>query len=341
MGPEAVVTYPLETAHGDMLKESADEFVRGQAHRLETSAFCVTILEQVTPVFQTEDAASPHRPAEQVTSDIGEDILRAFAAGAAERHPVMSIESGGQRHIGQFTFQRSEVFSTEEPGQSFDVNEEVGAGPVPGPVFRDGHAGHQAVHVRMPEKCPGPGMKYGQDPDPASAEAWIHGQFLQRVSGGPHQQRQRDSAMPSSQITQFGREREDHVEIAYRKQLSGPAGQPVDGLAAMASGARPVSTAIVHELPDAAGEAVDDLAPQFTRAAGKDVLNSANMRDRDIPPESCQIAVPVTFQNIDYRQHTSASEAFRELLQRAGHPVKRFVGHVCVNRGGLRVAVSQ
>ena len=112
-----------------------------------------------------------------------------------------------------------------------------------------------------------PGVEHGGDANARAEMAWVGGDGEHGLRRRPEQQVVHDGLVVEGDIGDFGRNREDDVEIANRQQVGFTRGQPFACLCTLAFGTVPVAAAVIGDPLMAAVLAGLDMTAQSGRAA--------------------------------------------------------------------------
>ena len=172
------------------------------------------------------------------------------------------------------------------------------------PISGDPTGWDQAVHVRMVDQGPGPGVQHTQDPDQPADIMWVRGQLDERLGRGAEQDVVEVFLMGADELPQLMGHGEDHVKVGDRQELLTPLCQPGLGVQAMTLGATAVAAGVVdvvflttvialQQVPaQGLGPAVDNIVHGATMA-GQEILaqtapgSHAHSAGRRLPPLAC------------------------------------------------------
>ena len=124
----------------------------------------------------------------------------------------------GEPEVGGGLVQALQEFSSKDPAERFDVEQEVVASGDPASaVKRQGAAGDQTMEVEVRTKSLIPGVEHGQKGELASQMS--PAKIEQRLGDRVEQQRQQDLLVGQNQGVQFMGEGEDQMEVTDGQQF--------------------------------------------------------------------------------------------------------------------------
>src|SRR2546427_12137311 len=96
-------------------------------------------------------------------------------------HPFFLPHPGRHGSKQRRLFQFITKLGAKDHGESFDRNEEIGAGKLPTTIISKSAAGDDVMHVRMIEQLAGPGVEYANQARTSTDEARVLSQFEQSL----------------------------------------------------------------------------------------------------------------------------------------------------------------
>ena len=157
--PKAEVANLVQTLGQNVLKEPTHEFLTGNADGSPSVRFAMLMTNGDSLVVKADDAAVGYGDAEDVSSQIVEHALLAFAPSRAMDDPGLGPCGGGNDQVRPARRERGPDLAAHELGKRLDGDEEVVTCWMPrAAVIGDAATGHQAVDMRMKVELLRPGM---------------------------------------------------------------------------------------------------------------------------------------------------------------------------------------
>ena len=129
------------------------------------------------------------------------------------------------------------------------------------------------MHMRVVDEIMGPGLQDTDQTDLTTDQAWISGQFLDRLRGSVKEQVVDQFLVTIGQVAEFGGQREGQQEIGDGQQQFLLQGQPLFGLLLLTLGTMTVTTGVVTVIGFATRSTAIDLSSQIFSTA---MLNGAH-----------------------------------------------------------------
>ena len=132
-------------------------------------------------------------------------------------------------------------------------------------------------------------MEHGRDADAGAQILWIGGDGHHRLRRRLEEQVVDDRLVAEGDGGDFGWQREDDVEVAYREQVRLALGQPGTRRRALALGAVPVAAAVVGDADQAAVVTSVDVAAESCGATGLDRRHDLELVQAQVPGMSTPV----------------------------------------------------
>jgi len=129
------------------------------------------------------------------------------------------------------------------------------------------------MHMRVVDEITGPSVQDTDQTDLATDQAWISGQFLDRLRGSVEEQVVDQFLVTKCQVAEFGGQCEGQQEIGSGQQQFLLQGQPLFGLLLLTLGTMPVTAGVVAVTGFATRSTAIDLSSQIFSTA---MLNGAH-----------------------------------------------------------------
>lgn len=155
----------------------------------------------------------------------------------------------------------------------------------------------------MVEQVARPGMEHTDHPDTASDEAWIQGQYLQRLCGGAKQDVVETFLVAACQGSQGIGERKGDHKVRERQQETRVVVQPCFGLVILALGTVSILAGVVAVMVLLTWRTVKELAAKSLGATLLDVPYGVKMRGRHAVTELGSVRCAVDAEDVSKLYH--------------------------------------